>query len=223
MIKVVTGNNRVISPKVTLGYLICRGIPFFVGLIRGKLRSFGFKKIGKKFFLGSHTRLLLKQNMTFGNNVRIGDYTSIDALSKSGIIFGDGVKIGDYSKIIGSGSISNIGEGLYIGNNSFFSEYTFFGAAGGIKIGNDVISGQNVRFHAENHKYSESNILIRNQGVSHLGIKIGNNCWIGAGAVFLDGSEIGDGCVVAANSVVTKKFPNNVIIGGIPAKIIKAR
>jgi acetyltransferase-like isoleucine patch superfamily enzyme len=59
--------------------------------------------------------------------------------------------------------------------------------------------------------------------VSHKGIKIGNNCWIGAGAVFLDGAVVGNGCVVGANAVVTKKFPDNSIIIGIPAKLYKRR
>lgn len=65
--------------------------------------------------------------------------------------------------------------------------------------------------------------MIREQGVNRQGITVGNNCWIGAGAVFLDGSSIGDGCIVAANAVVTKKFPDNVIIGGMPEKIIGER
>lgn len=55
------------------------------------------------------------------------------------------------------------------------------------------------------------------------GIKIGNNCWIGAGAVFLDGAELGSGCVVGANAVITKKFPSDVVIAGIPAKVISYR
>ena len=80
-----------------------------------------------------------------------------------------------------------------------------------------------MRFHAENHNYADKNKLIKEQGVTHKGIKIGNNCWIGSGAVFLDGVEIGDGCVVAANAVVTKKFASNSIIGGVPAKLIKER
>lgn len=90
-------------------------------------------------------------------------------------------------------------------------------------IGNDVIAGQMVRFHAENHNYISHEQLIREQGVNCQGITVGNNCWIGAGAVFLDGSSIGDGCIVAANAVVTKKFPDNVIIGGMPEKIIGER
>ena len=52
---------------------------------------------------------------------------------------------------------------------------------------------------------------------------MGNNCWIGAGAVFLDGAELGDGCVVAANAVVTKQFPANSIVGGVPAKVLRER
>ena len=57
----------------------------------------------------------------------------------------------------------------------------------------------------------------------HKGIKIGNNCWIGAGAVFLDGAELGDGCVVGANTVITKKFEKNSVIVGIPGKVAKIR
>ena len=110
-----------------------------------------------------------------------------------------------------------------IGKNSSFSEFCLFGAAGGITIGDDVIAGQNVRFHSENHNYDDVDKLIREQGVNRKGISVGNNCWIGAGAVFLDGSSIGSGCIVAANSVVTKHFPDNVIIGGVPAKILKKR
>jgi len=53
--------------------------------------------------------------------------------------------------------------------------------------------------------------------------KVGRNCWIGAKATFLDGAEIGDGCVVAAGALVRGKFPNNCIIGGVPAKILKMR
>lgn len=77
--------------------------------------------------------------------------------------------------------------------------------------------------YPENHNYKDSDIPIRLQGVNHKGIKIGNGCWIGAKTTILDGTEIGDGCVIAAGAVVSGKFPKNVVIGGIPAKIIKQR
>ena len=167
--------------------------------------------------------ILAKRKLFVGKNVRIGKKVSIDALSKEGIHFADNVKIGDYSQIIGTGSIKNMGIGLKVGKNSSFSEYSLFGSAGGITIGDNVIAGQNVRFHAENHNYSDLNKLIVEQGVSRKGISVGHNCWIGAGAVFLDGSSIGSGCVVGANAVVTKQFPDNVIIGGVPARILAYR
>lgn len=54
-------------------------------------------------------------------------------------------------------------------------------------------------------------------------IKIGNDVWIGANAILLDGITIGDGVVIGANSVVTKDLPPYAIVGGIPAKIIRYR
>lgn len=52
-------------------------------------------------------------------------------------------------------------------------------------------------------------------------IKIGDNCWIGAGAIINPGVTLGDNVVVASGAVVTKSFGDNVVIGGNPAKVIK--
>lgn len=54
-------------------------------------------------------------------------------------------------------------------------------------------------------------------------ITIGNDVWIGAGAIVLDGVSIGDGAIVAAGAVVTKDVPAFAVVGGVPAKIIKYR
>ena len=52
-------------------------------------------------------------------------------------------------------------------------------------------------------------------------IKIGDNCWIGAGAIINPGVTLGNNVVVASGAVVTKSFGSNVVIGGNPAKIIR--
>ena len=64
---------------------------------------------------------------------------------------------------------------------------------------------------------------IRLQGVKRTGIKIGKNCWIGAKVTILDGVTIGDGCIVAAGAVVNSSFPDNSVIGGVPARLLKQR
>ena len=63
----------------------------------------------------------------------------------------------------------------------------------------------------EGHPYSKGDIVI------------GNDVWIGMNAKIMSGVKIGDGAVVAANSVVTKDVPEYTIVGGNPAKIIKKR
>ena len=52
-------------------------------------------------------------------------------------------------------------------------------------------------------------------------IYIGDDVWISTGCIILPGASIGEGSVVAARSLINKKFPKNCLIGGIPAKIIK--
>ena len=54
-------------------------------------------------------------------------------------------------------------------------------------------------------------------------ITIGNDCWIGQGALLVGGVSIGDGSVVLAGAVVTKDVPPYAIVGGVPAKLIKCR
>ena len=54
-------------------------------------------------------------------------------------------------------------------------------------------------------------------------IRVGSNCWIGAGAVFLDGTVVGDGCVIGANAVLRGAYPDNSVIAGCPARVVKFR
>jgi len=185
--------------------MLCRGIIF----------------TRKKIYLGKNCTITNKTNIQFGKNVTIESYSVIDGFAKNKIIFGDGVKIGSFSKLLSTSHLATFGVGMKIGNNSAVGDFTHFGATGGLEIGNDVIMGSYVSFHSENHNFSDSSTLIREQGVNSKGIKIGNNIWVGAKVTFLDGCEVGDNCIVAAGAVVKGVFPSNSLIGGVPAKIIK--
>lgn len=223
LMKIAGKDDFELDPKIKTTYIVRLCVKYGVMLIRGGYRSIGYKDIANSVFIGSHVKFYSKRQIKIGSKTKIRDYTKIDALSSGGVHIGDHCVIGENCRIECTGSLEHIGKGVTIGNRTSFGSDCYFGAAGGIEIGNDVVAGQYIRFHSENHNYTDHTKLIKDQGVTHKGIKIGNNCWIGAGVVFLDGATLGDGCVVGANAVVTKAFPPNSVIAGIPAKIVKRR
>jgi len=223
ILKIAGKENFEIDVRISNGYIFLLCLKYSFMLLRGKFFALGYSDIDHSVFIGNKVKVKEKRFMKIGSKTKIHDQVYIDALSTDGVVIGDHVVIGRNSRIECTGSIENVGKGVNIGNRTTFGDNCFFGAAGGITIGDDVIAGQYIRFHSENHNFSDRDKLIREQGVTHKGILIGNNCWIGSGVVFLDGAKIGDGCVVAANAVVTGCFSDNSVIGGVPAKLIKER
>ena len=207
-----------LDPSIPDLTLYCYFLNKFFEAVRGFVR-FGRSKV----FVGKHCCFNHKRLISINDWLHIQHDVYIDALSHNGVQFGSHVSVGCFTRIECSGSLSYLGEGFICGNHCGLGTNAFYGAAGGIKIGNNVIVGNFVSFHSENHNFTNAEIPIRLQGTSHSGIVIGDNCWIGAKATILDGVHIGNGCVVAAGAVVTKSFPDNVVIGGVPARIIKSR
>ena len=223
LLKLAGKENFKLDPEISNRYIFYQCWQYGWMLIRGFFFTRGNNRIGKRFLKGRHVKIIEGKKLTAGVNCRFSDGVYIDALSKSGVILGDHVVLGRNTRIECTGSLQHVGIGVKIGNDTSFGSDCYFGAAGGIEVGSNVVAGQYIRFHSENHNYDDLDVLIKDQGVSHKGIRVGSNCWIGAGAVFIDGAELGDGCVVAANAVITKKFPSNSVVGGVPAKIIKMR
>ena len=117
-------------------------------------------------------------------------------------------------------------ERIYIGDNSTLGAYNVLWAGKNkavIKIGKNVMTGPYVKIFAFNHGTEYSNIPMIEQDVVEKDVIIGDDVWIGAGVIILPGCKIGNGVVIAAGAVVTKDIPDNVIVGGIPAKVIKKR
>lgn len=93
---------------------------------------------------------------------------------------------------------------------------------GPVSIGNNVNLAQGITVTALNHNFEDVTRRIDEQGISTKPVVIGDDVWIGANAVILPGVTIGRHVVVAAGAVVTKDVPDNCIVGGVPAKVIKA-
>lgn len=92
-----------------------------------------------------------------------------------------------------------------------------------VKIGNHVIMGPDVKIYSRNHIHSSIEVPIQKQGKEYLKTQIGNDVWIAANVIITAGVKVGNHCIIAAGSVVTKDVPNFAIVGGVPAKIIKYR
>ena len=112
---------------------------------------------------------------------------------------------------------TDCGKNIHVGKRVFINMGCKFQDQGGIFIGDGTLIGHNVVLATLNHAMSP-----RDRGTMiPQPIHIGKNVWIGANATVLPGVTIGDGAVVAAGAVVTRDVPENTIVGGVPAKVMR--
>ena len=125
--------------------------------------------------------------------------------------------------IIESGFHCDYGNQITIGDRSFINiNCTVLDAPiseGAISIGQDCLIGPNVQLLAVSHAVNPTQRLNKENFAAP--IIIGNNVWIGAGAIILAGVSIGDNSVIGAGSVVTKSIASNTVVAGNPAIKLK--
>lgn len=109
------------------------------------------------------------------------------------------------------------GINITVGKNVFINTCCKFQDQAGIEIGDNVLIGHSVIIATLNHDFDIENRL----SMMAKKIKIGNNVWIGSGSIILPGVTVNDGAIIGAGSIVTRDVPQNVIVAGNPAKIIK--
>lgn len=173
-----------------------------------KIKQWKDKLLLKKKFKKSHSyigKIISCNNYRFIrplNNVRIKDFCRIDCIDRwCGLEYYPDFEIGN---------------GVII--NDYFTAFI----TDKCRIGDDSIFANRCTIVTENHGMNPENPLpYHAQNLINGPVMIGKNCWIATEVIFLPGATIGDNVIVAAHSVVNKKFPSNVIIGGAPAKILK--
>lgn len=164
-----------------------------------------FNNLGINVFFQYPITLLGSHYISIGSNVQFGKLCILAAHSKY------------YEQIMTPKII--------IGNNCNFGEYNHITCINSIKIGNNVLTGRFVTItdngHGEINRITLQENPIKRKLVSKGEVIIGNNVWISDKVTILPGVKIGNGVVIAANSVVTKSVPDYCVVAGVPAKIIK--
>ena len=114
-------------------------------------------------------------------------------------------------------------EKLVIGDNVSIHPLCYIDASGEIVIGNDVSIAHGVTILSTSHGYTQLDIPIKDQKITASKTTISDDIWIGAKATILNGTNIGNGSVIAASAVVTTDVPQNSVVAGVPSKVIKKR
>lgn len=118
------------------------------------------------------------------------------------------IKIGSGTRNRGELHISAKGL-VSVGKSVFFNKNVSINCHLSISIGDNCLIGEGVKIYDHNYKSTKPEELHRNQGFTSSEVKIGSNVWIGSNTIILKGVEIGDNCIIAAGSVITKSIPRN--------------
>lgn len=134
----------------------------------------------------------------------------------SNLKFGRGCTVSSFTKIKAADGPLNIGDRCGFGTGCFVSS-----GEKGLTIGDNLVCGPNVVIMASSYKHDSRGVHLHDQGATSRGTRIGNNVWIGAGSVVLDGSDIGDNSIIVANSLVSRRHSPDSVLQGNPAKTVR--
>lgn len=164
--------------------------------IRTQIVRLSYGHIGKHSYLAPVMFVQRRRKVFIGNNVRIYPGMRAELTKESAEI--------------------HIGDNVSIGQN--FHVVCYEGALG---IGKNTTISGNVFISNVDHGYTEIDRHVLEQKMSYKETLIGENCFIGYGAVILPGTKLGRQCIVGANAVVSGVFPDYSVIVGSPGRIVK--
>ncbi len=178
-------------------------------------------RVGRGVAFGHHITLRNPHKIQIGDNSFIDDNAVLDAKGEEadGILIGENVIVGRNTILSCKGGSIHLGDYVNISAGcSLLSETK-------IDVGSyTFLAGHCYLVAGGNHSFERTDIPIMFQpSLRKGGIAIGEDCWLGASVIVLDGTSLGKGCVVGAGTVVTKSFPSYSIIVGTPARKIKDR
>ena len=179
-----------------------------------------FKHMGKNVKIGANVKILNPQFISVGDDVEIGNDTTLIARGEGGITIGDKVLIQERVYLdtqTAEWGYITVGDSTYIGTGA-----TMFGHVG-LEIGKYCLIGQNLTLTPYSHKFADPNRYIVEQGGHMEKVTIGDDVYIGMGSTVMYSGNIGKGSIIGAGSTVVKPIPPYSIAVGCPAKVIKER
>ncbi len=125
---------------------------------------------------------------------------------------------------IGQGSKVRVHEGqVDIGAKTVIGQDCTISAYQSVTIGRECIIADRAMMIDFDHGVTEVERPIRLQGIYKRDVRVGHNVWIGYGACVLRGVTVGENSVIGTSAVVTRSFPENAVLAGVPARVIRMR
>jgi acetyltransferase-like isoleucine patch superfamily enzyme len=156
------------------------------------------------------------------NGINIGENSNISILSKL-VRRGGEISIGKNVTIHNHVLIDAQGGWIIIEDNVSINTQSVLYGGGGLKIGCNTMLAVGVRIIAQNHNFSSKKEIIKKQGSNYKGISIGDDVWLGANVIVLDGIIINNGSICGAGSIITKNTDEYSVNVGNPSKKIGTR
>jgi serine acetyltransferase len=157
--------------------------------------------------------------------VRIGRRCWIQAIeiprNPRDVVLGDDVALDAHVVLLTTGAVQAAPR-IQIRSQTYVNRFTLFDASESIEVGERCMIGPNCYITDHDHGM-RAGMDVRSQPLESAPVRIGNDVWIGAGAIILKGVSIGDQAVVGAGAVVTRDVPGQAIVVGVPARVKGSR
>jgi acetyltransferase-like isoleucine patch superfamily enzyme len=177
-------------------------------------------------FAGAWRRVVLERWLRVWSVARLREATG-RAVHASNVLLGPVELHGTRKVRFGTGALiypgvylETQGEGVIeVGDGVVLSRGVHVVAFERVVLGHGAMVGEYTSLRDANHRISDSSM--RHSGHVGAPIEVGRNVWIGRGVTVLRGVRLGEGCVVAANSVVTRSVPAASVVAGAPARVLR--
>ena len=189
-------------------------------LLRRQLYPHLLGAVGRGPIFGRSLTIRHPRRIRLGDRVTVDDYALLDARGAGD----DGLRLGDHVIVNRNAMLRCKAGPIAVGAESIIGSNSSIVSLSGVALGEAVLLASNCCISAGAYPTEDPSTRMLDQGAYSKGpIRIGDDVWIGTGAMILGRVTVGAHAIVAAGAVVTRDVPEGVIVGGMPARVIRSR